>query len=172
MTQEEEIEFLRGKLAFARDEYRKLQARLDKGTSMYKQLRSEHIELKARHMELLAKQESPKRKNFIPPTLIQVKEYVAEKEFNIDPEEFIDFYESKGWHVGKNKMKDWKAALRTWGKRDNNQMPIKPKSKKLTEPIDWIKKVKAVYPEAKITGWENFYQMHPDLVRELNLITK
>jgi hypothetical protein len=36
----------------------------------------------------------------------------------VDPEEFVDFYTSKGWKVGKNPMKDWKAAVRTWARRD------------------------------------------------------
>ena len=40
---------------------------------------------------------------------------------NIDAENFLDFYESKGWMVGKNKMKDWKAAVRTWEKKNYNK---------------------------------------------------
>jgi hypothetical protein len=43
-----------------------------------------------------------------------VKEYCRERNNGIDAEAFIDFYESKGWFIGKNKMKDWKAAVRTW----------------------------------------------------------
>ena len=35
---------------------------------------------------------------------------------NVDPEKFVDFYAAKGWMIGKNKMKDWKAAVRTWEK--------------------------------------------------------
>lgn len=53
---------------------------------------------------------------FAPPTLEEVQEYITEKGYNIDAERFIDFYQSKGWMVGKNKMKDWKAAVRTWSK--------------------------------------------------------
>ena len=53
-------------------------------------------------------------KNFVPPTIEEVKDYCHERKNNIDPETFINFYESKGWYVGKNKMKDWKAAIRTW----------------------------------------------------------
>lgn len=51
---------------------------------------------------------------FAPPTLEEVKEYCRERGNEVDPEKFIDFYESKGWMIGKNKMKDWKAAVRTW----------------------------------------------------------
>lgn len=58
---------------------------------------------------------------FTPPTVDEVKAYCIERGNNIDPESFIDFYESKGWMVGRNKMKDWKAAVRTWEKHDNKQ---------------------------------------------------
>ena len=58
--------------------------------------------------------------NFTPPTLEEVKAYCIERNNGVDPERFIDFYSSKGWMIGKNKMKDWKAAVRTWERRDNN----------------------------------------------------
>lgn len=57
---------------------------------------------------------------FSPPTLEEIKSYIQEKGYSVDAERFFDFYESKGWYVGKNKMKDWKAAIRTWTKRENN----------------------------------------------------
>lgn len=56
-------------------------------------------------------------RNFVPPTLSEVKAYCQERNNGINPEQFIDFYESKGWFVGKNKMKDWKAAVRNWEQR-------------------------------------------------------
>ena len=55
-------------------------------------------------------------KRFTPPSLDEVKAYCLARNNTVDPEAFIDFYESKGWMVGKNKMKDWKAAVRTWEK--------------------------------------------------------
>lgn len=61
-----------------------------------------------------------KKRNFSPPTLQDIREYCIERNNTVDPETFFDFYESKGWMVGKNKMKDWKAAVRTWEKNDNN----------------------------------------------------
>ena len=67
-----------------------------------------------------------KRKNFTPPTLEEVKEYCAERKNNVDPERFIDFYSSKNWMVGKNKMADWKACVRTWEKRDPGKMVSVP----------------------------------------------
>jgi len=51
---------------------------------------------------------------FKPPTLDEVKAYIEENHYNVDAERFINFYESKGWMVGKNKMKDWKAGVRNW----------------------------------------------------------
>ena len=56
---------------------------------------------------------------FTPPTVEEVSRYCAERHNGIDPETFIDFYTSKGWKVGNAKMKDWKAAVRTWEKRRN-----------------------------------------------------
>lgn len=55
---------------------------------------------------------------FIEPSLEEVKEYCIERENKIDPQSFIDFYTTKGWMVGKNKMKDWRAAIRTWENRE------------------------------------------------------
>lgn len=51
-------------------------------------------------------------RRFTPPTLAEVQSYVAERHSAVDPQGFIDFYESKGWMVGKTPMKDWKAACR------------------------------------------------------------
>lgn len=53
---------------------------------------------------------------FTPPTLQEVQVYCMSRHNNVDPEKFIDFYSAKGWMIGKNKMKDWKAAVRTWEK--------------------------------------------------------
>ena len=54
------------------------------------------------------------KKKFIPPSLDDVRTYCLERSNNVDAQAFVDFYESKGWMVGKNHMKDWKAAVRTW----------------------------------------------------------
>ena len=61
-----------------------------------------------------------KVKKFIPPTVEEVKAYCDERNNTVDANAFIDFYESKGWLIGKNKMKDWKAAVRTWERSRNN----------------------------------------------------
>lgn len=70
---------------------------------------------------------SIKRSLFTKPTINEIKEYCKERNNGIDAEAFYDFYESKDWYVGKNKMKDWKACVRTWEKRN------KPKEEKLPE---------------------------------------
>jgi len=61
---------------------------------------------------------SPTPKRFTPPSVEEVKEYILEKGYSIDPNNFVDFYESKGWMVGRNKMKAWKAAVRNWATRN------------------------------------------------------
>lgn len=62
-----------------------------------------------------------KEKIFIKPTVEEIKAYCLERNNNIDSQHFFDFYESKGWMVGKNKMKDWKACVRTWEKNHEPQ---------------------------------------------------
>ncbi len=62
-----------------------------------------------------------KEKRFAPPTLENVSEYCREMGYtNMDAARFIDFYTSNGWMVGKNRMKDWKAAVRNWDRREKN----------------------------------------------------
>lgn len=62
-----------------------------------------------------------KRNAFSHPSLSEVSDYIKEKNYAVDPQRFIDFYTSNGWRVGKNQMKDWKAAVRTWASRDINK---------------------------------------------------
>ena len=59
-------------------------------------------------------------RGFTPPSIDEVSAYCNERKNGIDPQHFVDFYEAKGWMVGKNKMKDWKAAVRTWEGRQGN----------------------------------------------------
>lgn len=70
-------------------------------------------------------------KRFAPPSLAEVKAYCEERKNGIDAEAFIDFYSSKDWMIGKNKMKDWKASVRTWEKRDRKPQPQKASDDKL-----------------------------------------
>ena len=67
-----------------------------------------------------------KRKRFEKPSISDIKQYCIERNNNIDASQFYDYYESNGWKVGKNSMKDWKAAVRTWERSEYR----KPNSKK------------------------------------------
>lgn len=57
-------------------------------------------------------------KRFVPPTMEEVQEYCNQRGNGIDAQHFVDFYETRGWMVGKNKMKEWRAAVRTWEQRN------------------------------------------------------
>jgi hypothetical protein len=61
----------------------------------------------------------------IPPKIEDIKIYCSERGNGINPEQFFDYYESRGWMIGKNKMKNWQAAIRTWEK-NNKDNPVKP----------------------------------------------
>lgn len=65
---------------------------------------------------------------FTPPTLEEVEAYCLERNNGIDAQTFIDFYSAKGWMIGKNKMKDWKASVRTWERKDRERS---------NQQIDW-----------------------------------
>lgn len=84
---------------------------------------------------------------FVPPTLEEVEAYCNERNNNVDPEGFIAFYESKGWMVGKNKMKSWKGAVITFeknqpgyvSKREQQKREESDKKKGLVHIDDWTK---------------------------------
>lgn len=80
-------------------------------------------------------------KKFKKPTLEEVKEYCLERNNQVDAEQFIDFYESKGWVVGKNSpMKDWKACVRTWekGRTSTHKETRYEREKRIME--EWLKR--------------------------------
>ena len=60
---------------------------------------------------------------FLPPTLEEVTAYCRERRNGVNPEKFINYYSSNGWMVGRNKMKDWKAAVRNWEAKDGKAAP-------------------------------------------------
>ena len=82
--------------------------------------------------------DSNKKAFFKKPSVIDIIDYCKERNNNIDAEAFIDFYESKDWKIGKNKMKDWKAAVRTWERRETK----KPTMSKLDAQISSWQKAK------------------------------
>ena len=63
-------------------------------------------------------EESKPLRRFTAPTLEEVKEYCAERKNGVDAERFVNYYTANGWKVGKNPMKDWKAAVRSWERND------------------------------------------------------
>jgi hypothetical protein len=84
---------------------------------------------------------------FIPPTVEEVEAYCQERDNEVDAEQFVDFYESKGWMVGKNKMKNWKASVRTWerdtskgkAKREQEKQDREDEARGIEHIDDWAK---------------------------------
>lgn len=70
------------------------------------------------------KKKKPKR--FTKPTLKEIAFFVKENNYNVDSERFINYYDSNGWMVGKNKMKDWQATIRSWNSKNKQDNPNKP----------------------------------------------
>lgn len=70
-----------------------------------------------------------KRKRFEKPTLSEIKQYCIERKNNVDAQHFYDYYESNGWKVGKNAMKNWQAAVRTWERSEYRKPTVKKNSK-------------------------------------------
>lgn len=70
---------------------------------------------------------APTRQTFTPPALEEVEAYCRKRGNDVNAEKFLDFYTSKGWMVGRNRMKDWRAAVRNWERTDNRPTPGKSK---------------------------------------------
>ena len=69
-----------------------------------------------------------KIKRFVPPTVDEVAAYCKERNNGVDAKSFVAFYESKGWMIGKNHMKNWKSAVQTWERRRDAEKPVKTNS--------------------------------------------
>lgn len=86
----------------------------------------EETEEKANHKPLTINHKPLTNKRggaFLPPSVADVADYCVERKNQISPQGFVDFYASKNWMIGKNKMKDWRACVRTWEQRDGEQKP-------------------------------------------------
>ena len=80
---------------------------------------AEHKGKEIKEKEIIKEREKEKTaRRFIPPTVEEVKARIDEMGYTFDAEAFIAFYQSNGWMVGKSKMKDWRAAMVTWQKRE------------------------------------------------------
>ena len=66
---------------------------------------------------------------FVKPTVEEIRAYCEERKNGLDAQAFFDFYESKGWKVGAARMKDWRASVRTWEKRDAEEKKARSFSK-------------------------------------------
>lgn len=85
--------------------------------------------------EKVKEKEQPDR--FKKPSPDEVREYALSIDFDLDGNEFCDFYESKDWMIGKSKMKNWKAAVRTWKTKRQNDIPKESVPTKVTGEVDW-----------------------------------
>ena len=65
------------------------------------------------------------RKRFQPPSVSEVADYCRERRNTINAEQFVDFYEARGWKLGRQTMRDWKAAVRTWERREQTSTPAR-----------------------------------------------
>lgn len=59
------------------------------------------------------------------PSLVEIKAYIASKRLNVNPDAFFDYYEANGWHIGPNKMYDWRACCRQWSRNATGNYNIK-----------------------------------------------
>jgi predicted phage replisome organizer len=93
---------------------------------------NEEIEIeKEKELDIVGTAVPKRPKRFKPPSVDEVRAYCRERKNMVDAEKFIDYYTSNGWKVGKNSMKDWKAAVRTWEKNGySNATPVK-------EDVNW-----------------------------------
>ena len=92
------------------------------------------------------KPHSPKRKPFTKPTIDEIQDYCIERNNNVNAEQFYDYYESNGWKVGKNSMKDWKAAVRTWERSEYRKPNSKKNSKE--DAINVVKELMEEYEQS------------------------
>lgn len=97
-------------------------------TTVYDRIRPYTTDTKTKTKTKTIKKDSLKRveRNFTPPTLEEVAAYVKERELQMDPEAFFDHFTANGWRVsGKTPMKDWRAAVRNWARKEGRFEPKK-----------------------------------------------
>ena len=91
--------------------------------------------------------------NFIPPCIEEIRTYCLLRNNNVDPEMFFDFYQSKGWLIGKVKMKDWKASIRTWEKSSKNNNSNQNTNGTRQQPL--LGRQSADTVRSNASGWNN-----------------
>jgi predicted phage replisome organizer len=139
-----DIQSLIGRSSSEADRIRKYREKIEnekqgqiESVQMYEKCTPElEIELK-KEIEIYKKK--PKQQRFMKPTVDEVRGYLKERGItSFKADAFIDYYESKGWMIGKNPMKDWRAAVRTWERNANEKTPMsKPVIDLPVEKRDW-----------------------------------
>ena len=109
-----------------RENIAKRYERIRPNTTVYetyqeKEEETEKEELLKKDISNEISKKSTRQKKFVPPTVEEVASYCLERKNKVDAAYFVDHYTSNGWKVGKQNMKDWKAAVRTWEKNGYNQ---------------------------------------------------
>lgn len=92
-------------------------------------------------LDTKANKSPTKAKRFVKPTINEIQDYCIERNNNVNAEHFFDYYESNGWKVGKNSMKDWQAAVRTWEKNSYTNTTKQTKKTNTEQTLDAIYKV-------------------------------
>lgn len=109
---------------------------------------SEHCQVTNKNVKNDKNEKNVKNNIFVPPTVQEVKDYLSSVGSSLDAESFVAFYESKGWMIGKNKMKSWKSAIVTWEKKagikrvkpNEQPLPFEPteEEREMTDE-EWLK---------------------------------
>lgn len=110
-----------------------------------------------------------KKKVFIKPTIVEIEEFCKEHNYQVDAERFFNYYESKGWVVGKSPMKDWRSAVRTWVSNQKSSQPsstpqVSPAPSSKEEAMEW-----ATHPtkeDIQLRYTKSFLPTHPMLEGE------
>lgn len=89
--------------------------------------------------------------HFVKPLIDDVRAYCQERQNNVSPEAFFAYYESNGWKVGRNPMKDWRAAVRTWEQRDQ-QNPSPRSARPSPQKEDYVQKGLRMLKQLHETG--------------------
>lgn len=119
---------------------RNLEEILEKSTPEIEIELEKEIEIE-KEIHSSAKSTTTKRKRFEKPSISDIKQYCMERNNNIDANQFYDYYESNGWKVGKNSMKNWQAAVRTWEKNSYTNTTKQTKKTNTEQTLDAIYKV-------------------------------
>ena len=115
--------------------------------SGYEEIKKE-LEIE-KELDTKANKSPTKAKRFVKPTLSEIEQYCIERNNNVNAEQFFDYYESNGWKVGKNSMKDWEAAVRTWERSEYRKPNSKKNSKE--DAINVVKELMNEYADEQST---------------------